>query len=245
MVADVDFGLSLVGDDPSLTFIFFIGMAMLAVIGVRFGLYAYWNYRATDLPGQRTIWEFLAYVGVLATAYGLLGLVEIVTPLTIHAKQGVIVGFLLVLAVAFRQIYRTSTRASGAENAHLVPNYRAIEVGFAIAVVVLVVGMTLFGDQQFLIALEGVTAIAVAGYGLWYSRQQTAKSRVRGTMIDTLLRHLVAVLLFAALVPIIDLAVLVDFSPVVVLHVRVVLLIVAATALMTATIKLRQNLASL
>jgi len=86
MATNVDLGLSLVGDDPSLTFIFFIGMAMLAVIGVRFGLYALWNHRATDLPSQRSIWVFLFYVGVFATAYGLLGLVEIVTSLTVHAK---------------------------------------------------------------------------------------------------------------------------------------------------------------
>jgi len=63
--------------------------------------------------------------------------------------------------------------------------------------------------------------------------------------VDTLLRHLLPVLLFAAMVPALDLSVLVDLDRVVVLHVRVVFVIMTAVTLMTATIKLRQNLASL
>ena len=61
--------------------------------------------------------------------------------------------------------------------------------------------------------------------------------------MDTLLRHLLPVLLFAAMVPALDLSVLVDLDRVVVLHVRVVFVIMTAVTLMTATIKLRQNLA--
>jgi len=61
--------------------------------------------------------------------------------------------------------------------------------------------------------------------------------------VDTLLRHLLPVLLFAAMVPALDLSVLVDLDRVVVLHVRVVFVIMTAVTLMTATIKLRQNLA--
>ena len=63
--------------------------------------------------------------------------------------------------------------------------------------------------------------------------------------MDTLLRHLLPVLLFAAMVPLTDLAVLVGLDRVIVLHIQVVFVIMTATTLMTATIKLRQNLASL
>jgi hypothetical protein len=50
---------------------------------------------------------------------------------------------------------------------------------------------------------------------------------------------------FAALVGIVALAVPLGVPLIVVLHVQVVFVIMTATALMTATIKLRQNLATL
>jgi hypothetical protein len=69
--------------------------------------------------------------------------------------------------------------------------------------------------------------------------------RLQGTMLDSLLRHLLPVLTFAALVSIVTLATVAGLDRAVVLHVQVVFIIMTATALMTATIKLRQNLASL
>jgi len=47
------------------------------------------------------------------------------------------------------------------------------------------------------------------------------------------------------MIPATDLAVLAGLDRVVVLHIQVVFVIMTATTLMTATIKLRQNLASL
>jgi hypothetical protein len=78
-----------------------------------------------------------------------------------------------------------------------------------------------------------------------YYREQMAESRVQGTMLDSLLRHLLPVLTFAALVSVVALAIPAGLDRAIVLHVQVVFIIMTATALMTATIKLRQNLASL
>jgi len=60
--------------------------------------------------------------------------------------------------------------------------------------------------------------------------------------LETLLRPLLPVLLFAALISIAELAVFAGLDRVIVLHVQVVLVIMTATTLMTSTIKLRQNL---
>jgi hypothetical protein len=248
MPSSFEFGLRLVAGNPNLTFIFFIGLSLLTVISSRFGLYAYWNMRASDLPTQRTMWEYLAYVGAAATLYGLLGLLEIVSTLFVPMKQAVMVGFVLLLAVSIRQIHVTVTASNpgtGTSERGLLPGTKAIEVGFVLMVVVLVLGMAVWGTHRLLVALEGVTTLAVTAYGLWYSGRQTSQTRVSGTMIDTLLRHLLPVLVFGALIPAIDLATLAGLDRVIVLHVRVVFLIVTATALMTATIKLKQNLASL
>jgi hypothetical protein len=95
------------------------------------------------------------------------------------------------------------------------------------------------------VALFGVSALAFVLAGVSYGRRGAAEARVQGTVVDTLLRHLLPVLLFAAMVPLTDLAVLVGLDRVIVLHIQVVFVIMTATTLMTATIKLRQNLASL
>ena len=83
------------------------------------------------------------------------------------------------------------------------------------------------------------------GYGVAFYRDQTTSSRLQATTIDSLLRHLLPVLTFAALVSIVNVAQPVGLEPIVVLHVQVVFVVMVATGPMTATIKLRQNLASL
>jgi hypothetical protein len=102
-----------------------------------------------------------------------------------------------------------------------------------------------FGPGRFTAALEGGSAVVFLGYGGYFFRQQSTSTRLQGTMLDSLLRHLMPVLTFAALVSIMSLAVAFGIDQLTVMHVQLVFLIMTATALMTATIKLRQNLASL
>ncbi|MDG5775016.1 hypothetical protein VB773_16215 [Haloarculaceae archaeon H-GB2-1] len=249
MANSFEFGLRLVAGNPNLTFIFFMGLSLLTVISSRFGFYAYRNMQSSDLPAQRAIWEYLVFVGGFATLYGVLGLLEIVSSFVAPQIQALMVGFVLVLTLSFRQIHHTvsmtGTEVTDGRETGLVPGRKAVEGGFVLVVLVLLVGMTVAGQHPLLVALEGVTTIAVAAYGLRFGTYQTSQARVKGTMIDTLLRHLLPVLVFGALIPIIDLATLGGLDRAVVLHVRVVFVIVTATALMTATIKLKQNLASL
>lgn len=91
----------------------------------------------------------------------------------------------------------------------------------------------------------GLSALAFALSGVSYGRRGATEIKVQGTVVDTLLRHLLPVLLFAAIVPALNLAVLAGLDRIVVFHIRVVFVIMSATTLMTATIKLRQNVTSL
>src|SRR6056297_2863595 len=97
--------------DASLAFLFFIAFSLILVLGVRFGLYAYWNRRATELDSQAVLWEYLLFVGLTAALYGLLGLLEAataVTQLSVVAtpyRDGVFLAFLLLLALTMREIY--------------------------------------------------------------------------------------------------------------------------------------------
>jgi len=100
-----------------------------------------------------------------------------------------------------------------------------------------------FGSGPIVFGLETATSVVFVAVGVNAGVTATTESRVQGTVVDTLLRHLLPVLLFAAFVPMLTVATFAGLPLEVVLHVQVVFVIMAATALMTATIKLRQNLA--
>ncbi|MFB6087031.1 MAG: hypothetical protein ABEJ85_00805 [Haloarculaceae archaeon] len=246
MAGRITFGLHLVGGDASLTFFVFIALVLLLVIAGRFSFYAYLNMRATDIDGQGVLWEYLVYVGAVATLYAVVGLLEIVTSLRATFKQGVMLAVVLLLALSIREIYfNSSLSTSDTGGASEFRGRRTLELGFVAAVAVVIFGLGALGENGVLFALQGISALVFAGYGFWFGRRQTAESMVQGTMIDSLLRHLLPVMAFATLVPAVDLATAAGLPRIVVMHVQIVFVIMTATALMTATIKLRQNFATL
>ena len=244
MASEPSLGLDLVAGDPNLTFIAFIAMALLAVVAARFGVYAYLNARATAIDDQRVLWEYLLYVGAVAAAYGLVGVVEIVSTAEASFKTGVMLAVVLLLALSIREVY-FNTALSSAGHSGEFRGRRVLELGFVAVVAVAVFGVAVVGLTRPLLALQGVGGVVFAGYGFLFGRRQTGAAMVQGTAIDSLLRHLLPVLAFAALVPVADLATVAGLDRVVVVHVQTVFVIMTATALMTATIKLRQNLSSL
>jgi hypothetical protein len=244
-VAGVEFGLHLLADDPSLTFIAFVAMVLLAVIAARFAFYAEHNRRTTLATADGVLWEYLLAVGLLATGYALVGILEVVSSIRAPFKQGLLLAVVLLLALAVREVYYNAALSTDAEGRSDFRGRQALELGFIGVVAVVIFGIALLGLRRELLALQGVGALVFAGYGFRFGRRQTAAAMVQGTMIDSLLRHLLPVLAFATLVPAVDLATVAGLDRVVVVHLQVVFVIMTATALMTATIKLRQNLASL
>jgi hypothetical protein len=246
MAGEFELGLNLLADNPNLTFIAFITMVLLTVISVRFGYYAVANRRTTGMAAQRVLWEYLAAVGVVATLYGFVGILEIVSTVRATFKQGLMLAVVLLLALSIREIYYNAGLSTDAEGRDgQFGGRRAVELLFVGVVAAVIFGIAAIGLHDGLLALQGVGGLAFAGYGFWFGRQQTTAAMVQGTMIDSLLRHLLPVMAFATLVPAVDLATVAGLDRVVVMHVQVVFVIMTATALMTATIKLRQNLASL
>lgn len=240
----VEFGLYNVGGNPNLTFIFFIGLTILAVLGLRFAYYAYRNRSETEIETQTPIWNHLAYIGTLTALFGVAGLLEIVSSLTIPYKDVAMLGATLMLAFAIREIHYTSTRADGgADRTH--PFERLTRAAFVAAVFVQGVLLFQFGASDLTATVGSLSALGFLAYGISFYRDQVSQSRLRGTMLDSLLRHLLPILTFAALSVVVTLAVPFGLDRIVVLHVQVVFIIMTATALMTGTIKLRQNLAGL
>ncbi|MFB6084982.1 MAG: hypothetical protein ABEJ94_12135 [Halorientalis sp.] len=239
--------------DAGLAFVFFIAFSLMFALGIRFGLYAYLNGARTGIEAQSTLWTYLLLVGLTAALYGGLGAVEAATAVTAPTavvitpyRDGVLLTFLLALALTMREIH-TNDALTNADRTTANPPAirRSVEVGFGLVVTASLFWSGLVGPTDALTVIEGVAALAVAGYGLTYGRRQLAGSTVRGTLLDSLLRHLLPVVAFGVLVLVVDLTLLAGLSVAVVRHIQVVFVIMTATTLMTATIKLRQNVAGL
>ncbi len=244
---------SVFGRDAGLAFVFFIAFSLMFALGVRFGLYAYLNGERTEAEAQSRLWNYLLLVGLTAALYGALGAVESATAVTTPTvvvttpyRDGVMLAFLLTLALTMREISTNEALTNAGRTAERPPaTSRSVEAGFGVLVTTSLFLSGLFGSAGVLTAVEGIAAVVVAGYGLVYGRRQLTRSAVRGTLLDSLLRHLLPVVAFGLLVLAVDLALLVGLSVGVVRHIQVVFVIMTATTLMTATIKLRQNVAGL
>lgn len=242
LVFDLEIGLHQVEGDPNLTFIFFLALSLLTILGLRFAYYAHRNKVGTEIAMQLPIWRYLRYIGTFAVLYGIVGIVEITTNIEVAAKDGLLLAMTLLLAFAVRQIHFTARSADDWTPHDFERIVRAILIGAVFVYVLLVI---VAGQSTWSATLQGASALAFAAFGLAYFQDHAKKARLQGTMLDSLLRHLVPVLGFVSMVGIVALAVPLGVSRVVVLHIQVVFLIMTATALMTATIKLRQNLAGL
>lgn len=238
----VDFGLHLIEDEATLTFIFFLGISLLGALGIRFSYYAEQNMQRTRIDRQQTIWQYLRYIGILGAAYASIWVLEIVSSLGLAAKNGIWLAMILFLVLSLRQISMIAGRGL---NDGLGPFDRIARLSFMGAIGIYVIFTSIFGVTRVTALIEGVAGVAFLGYGVFYFRRQTASTRLQGTMLDSLVRHLLPVLTFGALLNIAALAIVAGVDRTIVLHVQLVFLIMTATALMTATIKLRQNLATL
>lgn len=235
----VRFGLYEVANSPSLTLVYFPALVLLGVLGLRFGYYAYRNRQRTDLRTQTPLWTHLLYVGLLAAMYGGLGVLAIVSSVRTPYRNTLMLAVVLLLAFAIREIH-TMGAGSG----------RTVREEFLRGTLVLVVlGHVLAGlvvDRPRLLAgVEGLAALAFLAYGSLFFYRQTTNTRLQGTVLDSLVRHLLPLLTFAALVNVTPIAFALGLDRNVVPHIQVVFIIMTASTLMTATIKLRQNLASL
>jgi hypothetical protein len=235
----VELGLYEVANSASLTLVYFPALVVMGVLGLRFGYYAYWNRERSDLASQTPLWTHLVYIGLLAAAYSGLGVLEIITSLRTPYRSALMLAIVLLLAFAIREI---NAMAAGRERSSAEELLRGMFLA-------LIVGHVLFGlaaDRPRLLAgFEGIIALGILTYGLTFFDRQTTNTRIQGTVLDSLLRHLLPILSFSALVSVTPLAYALGIPQNVIPHIQVVFLIMVASGLMTATIKLRQNLATL
>lgn len=243
-------GLNELANNANLTFVAFIAFFLIAVLGVRFGLYAYWNGKANDVDAQVPLWGYLILIGLSAALYGLVGVVRITLTVfgdsLLNLASGLMLGLVLCLALALRTVSVSAAFAGGEPASRPSSTDRALVSLFTVTVVLSTAGMVVLpGLRRPFAAAHGLAGVAFLAYGYRFGQEQLAQVQVQGTLLDTLLRHLLPVLLFASLIPIMELTWIAGIPRTVVLYVQIVFVIMTATALMTATIKLRQNLVGL
>jgi len=243
-------GLNEIQRNPNLTFVAFIAFFLIGALGVRFGLYAYWNGRRSTTDAQTMLWGYLLVVGLLSTLYGLAGVLRIVvlslSDAMLEVAGGLMLGLVLSLALALRSVHlRMADTARMAGDGGGSAN-NALILGAALAVLATTLALVLLPEfRRPLAFVHGALGVAFLAYGYRFGQRQLSQIQVQGTLLDTLLRHLLPVLLFASLVPVLELTWVVGIPRTVVLYIQIVFVIMTATTLMTATIKLRQNLAGM
>lgn len=235
----IEVGLYPVAGSPSLTLVFFPALVLLAVLGLRFAYYAARNSTVTDLAAETTLWTHLQYVGLLAALYGGFGVLEIVSTIRAGYKSAFMLAMVLLLAFAVRELYRMTDGQSPSRREEYLRGAFVLVIGGSV-----LAGQVL-AQPRILAGVEGIGALAFLTYGATFYDRQTGDARLSGTMLDSLLRHLLPVLAFSALVNVTALAYALGVNRAVVPHIQVVFILITAGALMTATIKLRQNLAGL
>jgi hypothetical protein len=240
-IVDIEFGLHLVEGAPGLTLILFIAFSLLCIIGTRFSYYAHRNRVATDIASQKSIWEYIQYAGGFATAYGAVGILDILVSLDLTIKNVLLLATVLASAVTIRQIHAVGSTGN---DGGLGPGEQVLQLAF-VALLVVYAFVVVAAPLRVTAGLEGTAALVYLLYGVIFFEAQATNTRLHGTLLDSLLRHLLPLLMFSALVSILTLATALGIEPVVVWHVQVVFIIMTGTALMTGTIKLRQNLAGL
>lgn len=240
-VTEIEFGLHLVEGDPGLTFILFIAFSLVLILGIRFGYYAHRNLTVSDIDTQHGIWRSLRRIGLFTTAYGVVGILEILSSVTVAARNVFLLATVLAVAFTIRKIHATAST----DTASTVPDFeRLLQLGFVTLVIVYLAAVAA-GTTRLAAGIEGTSALTSLLYGIFFFEAQTANTRLQGTLLDSLLRHLLPILVFSGLVGVLALATAIGIEPVVVWHVQVVFIIMTGTALMAGTIKLRQNLAGL
>ncbi|MFC4451475.1 hypothetical protein [Halorussus aquaticus] len=232
--------------DPSAAVVRFLGSVLVTVSAGVFGFYAVRNLRLNRLESQRPFWRYLAAVGATAGLFGLFGVAESVVSsrvLTAFA-HGALLFCIVFLAFSMREVYYNSALAPAPDDQRFsLATLRRVEAAFVVVILVEWVAVLLVAQAAVAEVVKGLGSVAFAAYGVVFAEK--LESMARGTSLDTLRRHLLPVLVSLAGLGLADLGVLVGISPVVVGAVENVFVVLVAGFLITATIRLQQNVVGL
>jgi hypothetical protein len=232
--------------DASAAVVHFLASVLVSAAALFFGYYAVLNLRLNRLESQRPFWRYLALVGATAGLYGLLGVAETVVPSQAVTAfgHGALLFCIVCLAFSMREVYYESALApSPADQRFSLETLRRVEAGFVVVILAEWVAVLLVDQSVVAQFVKGAGSVAFAAYGVLFAEKLEAMAR--GTALDTLRRHLVPVLVSLGVLGFADLGVAAGLSPVVVQAVESVFVVLVSGFLVTATIRLQQNVEGL
>lgn len=230
-------------EDPGTLVVVLAGAAMLGVLSIRLTYLALRTRRRVARP-ESALWEYFAFAGVVGILYGGLELLALWTETSRSPLDGVLLAFALLFALAMREGYYNAMLANAERDR--IGQFRArrtVELAFVGAVVVATIG-PLFPLGRYLLAGTATAAVLVVGYGLFFEFKRSRSRATRGTLIDSLLRQSVPVLVFAGGALVAPVLVLGGTEAVVARAISGVFVVVTAASLMTVTLKLSQHLST-
>jgi hypothetical protein len=232
--------------DASAAVVHFLGSVLITAAAAIFGYYARMNLRLNRLESQRPFWRYLAAVGATGGLYGVFGVAETVTESRVLTAfgHGALLFCIVFLAFSMREVYYNSAMAPPPDERRFsLDTLRRVEAAFVVVILVEWVAVLLVGGTTAALLVKGLGSVAFAVYGATFAEK--LESMARGTSLDTLRRHLLPVLVCLGALGLADLGVVVGISPVVVQGIKSVFVVLVAGFLVTATIRLQQNVEGL
>lgn len=220
--------------------VFLIGYVLLIALGARVTSLAR-GLRRGSPRSQSILWDYLTFAGVIALLTGAVGVVDVVV-IELGVIAALWLAIQLIVALAMREGYFNARRGDAeTDRRDRLSGRGLLELLFVALIVVVAFGL-LFEVGTWVLVLAAVTAVAIAGYGLYYQLRRTREATTRGTLIDTLLRHLSPVLVFAG-GPVVALALgILPITEHVAVAVAATFVVLTAGLLIPVTVKLHQHL---
>ncbi|GAB3683011.1 hypothetical protein GCM10028857_09810 [Salinarchaeum chitinilyticum] len=220
-----------------------VGATLLGLLSLRLTYLAVVTRTRVARP-QAALWEYFGIAGVVGALYAAFVLLGLWIDARLPFVDGLLLAFVLCFALAMREAYFNAALANS--ELDRLGEYRVrrtLEMAFVAVVLVVAVGPRLGAAELFAVP-TAAGAVAIVGYGLYFQLRRSRRPATRGTLIDTLLRQTVPVIVFAGGALVAPVLALGTASPTVASAVAGVFVVVTATSLLTVTIKLHQHLSS-
>jgi hypothetical protein len=220
------------------TYLLLMSHGLLAAAGAWFGAVALGNLRSGALSAQRRLWRLLSLAGLAAALYGVAGVFGVVRPAAVVATVRPVAWalFVLFLALGVRSVHEESACAAFEGGTLLSGSTaRTLERGFVAVVVVEGVAAVVLDGVVAARLLGGTGGVLFAVYGGIFGGRVLSHPPFRGTTVDGVVSHLLAVLGVAGLYAATELAGLAGVGSPTVAGAGQLLVVVTGALLLAAT----------
>lgn len=223
---------------------------LLFVASVSLSYYTLQN--ATQQTIDSEMWDYVVLAGVAGSLYAITASAETLAASEAFAANAAFIGGLrricqmfviIFLALAMRELYYESPQHTDELLAQFpIENIRYIEAAFLTVVflqffVIIVVGLL---DIARIIQLAA--SIAFMLYGISFAGKIKRTAMTSRTVLGTMLRYIIAILLSAGAASAAEVGVVVGIQPAIVEGIAIVLTVMSITFILVLTTRLKQNI---